>query len=323
MSTTKPPHGLKISPAETQTNPHAGKLRALVRFARWHTVIGTTCQVVGVFIVVAAGAPLTPAALSILALTWLGSQAANLYVVGLNQLTDVPIDRVNKPTLPLASGEFTRREGQIIVGLAGVGALLIGAAQSPYLLLTLALVMAIGSMYSLPPLRFKSRPLAAAISIAVARGVIANLGLFLHYQTVIRGTFHPSANQPVWALVFFFGFGLVVALFKDIPDRDGDRHFAVRTFAVRWGPRRVFQLGRWLLTALYILAVIAAIVLWPTRAGGPLVLAHLAALGVFWTLSAMTDPTQPRSMARLYLALWGLFYAEYVFLSLNALAFAS
>ncbi len=31
----------------------------------------------------------------------------NIAIVGLNQLTDVEIDRVNKPYLPLASGELT------------------------------------------------------------------------------------------------------------------------------------------------------------------------------------------------------------------------
>jgi homogentisate phytyltransferase/homogentisate geranylgeranyltransferase len=321
MSTTKPPHVLKISPAEPQSNLHAGKLRALARFARWHTVIGTTCQVVGVFIIVSAGMPLTPAALALLALTWLGSQAANLYIVGLNQLTDVPIDRLNKPTLPLASGEFTRREGGVIVGLAGTAALLIGATQSIYLFLTLALVMLIGSLYSLPPLRFKGRPLLAAFSIALARGVVANLGLFLHYHYALRGSLHLT-NQLLGALVFFFGFGLVIALFKDIPDRDGDQQFAVSTFAVRWGRRRVYSLGRWLLTALYLLAAAGAALL-PGRAGGAFIASHLIALGVFWAISATTDPIQPRAMARLYLALWGLFYAEYVFLSLHALAFAA
>jgi homogentisate phytyltransferase/homogentisate geranylgeranyltransferase len=300
--------------------PSARKLRTLVRFAREHTVIGTTCQVVGVFIIAGAGSPLTPAALSLAAMAWLGSQAANLFVVGLNQLTDVSIDRLNKPSLPLASGELTRRAGVVIVAVAGLAALLIGATQSIYLFLTLALVMLIGAIYSLPP-RFKGRPLLAAISIALARGVLANLGLFLHYQYSLHRALHPSAGRPVWALLFFFGFGLVVALFKDIPDRDGDRRYAVRTFAVRWGRRRVYNLGRWLLTALYLLAVGAGAAALPAPAGGALVVTHLAALGIFWAFSVRTDPTKPRSMARLYLALWGLFYAEYVFLSLYALVF--
>lgn len=41
----------------------------------------------------------------------------NICIVGLNQIFDVPIDRINKPYLPLASGEFTMRMGQSVVCL--------------------------------------------------------------------------------------------------------------------------------------------------------------------------------------------------------------
>ena len=39
----------------------------------------------------------------------------NICIVGLNQIFDVPIDRVNKPYLPLASGEFSVRTGTSLV----------------------------------------------------------------------------------------------------------------------------------------------------------------------------------------------------------------
>ena len=294
------------------------KLRALLRFSRPHTVIATTCQVVGVFIIAAAAADSAAGWPAILLWTWLGSQAANLYVVGLNQIIDVPIDRLNKPALPLASGELTRQAAVWLVVGAGLAALLIGAAQSVYLLLTLSAVMALGTVYSLPPWRLKGRPVWAAVSIALARGIIANLGLYLHYRHTLFSSPVSAAPPPVWALPFFFGFGLVIALFKDIPDHDGDGQFGVRTLAVRWGRRRVFQLGRALLTALYLAALVAAVV-WPASAGGLLVPAHLVALFVFLVAGAATDPDSPPSMMRLYLLLWVLFYAEYGFLALHAL----
>lgn len=74
-----------------------------------------------------AGVRLTPEVLVALLLAWIGSLAANLYVVGLNQLYDLEIDRVNKPYLPLASGDFSLREGRGIVLASGLVALLIGA----------------------------------------------------------------------------------------------------------------------------------------------------------------------------------------------------
>lgn len=39
----------------------------------------------------------------------------NVSIVGLNQIFDVPIDKVNKPYLPLASGEFSMRTGIALV----------------------------------------------------------------------------------------------------------------------------------------------------------------------------------------------------------------
>jgi homogentisate phytyltransferase / homogentisate geranylgeranyltransferase len=44
----------------------------------------------------------------------------NICIVGLNQLYDVEIDRVNKPYLPLASGELSEQQGRWLV--AGTGA---------------------------------------------------------------------------------------------------------------------------------------------------------------------------------------------------------
>jgi UbiA prenyltransferase family len=43
----------------------------------------------------------------------------NICIVGLNQLYDVEIDRVNKPYLPLASGELSEQQGRWIVAVTG------------------------------------------------------------------------------------------------------------------------------------------------------------------------------------------------------------
>jgi homogentisate phytyltransferase/homogentisate geranylgeranyltransferase len=272
------------------------------------------------FFLVTYGAPLTPTLTWTLLLTWLACLAANLYVVGLNQVYDVDIDRVNKPTLPLASGEFAPRTGRWIVGSAAGLALVVAAQQGWSLLLTLLAVMALGTLYSVPPLRLKTRPVWAALSIALARGVVANLGVYLR--------FHQAALQPVeipsgvffGALLFFFLFGWVISLYKDIPDWAGDRQFAVRTFAVALGRQRVFQVGRWLITIMYLLPVGYGILLLPAASGFLLVGLHAAAVLSFWMASVRTDPSQPAAMMRLYLYLWGMFYAEYLFLVLARFA---
>lgn len=296
--------------SHTPPRPAAAWPAVLLRFGRLHTLVATTVQVAALA-AVARAAGGGPSGLG-LALTWLACLGANVYVVGLNQLTDVAIDRVNKPDLPLASRELSRPAGRRIILVAAVVALALGLAQSVALTLTLLATMLVGTLYSLPP-RLKNRPLLAAVSIALVRGVVANLGLYLHFT----GAVGPPPARFWVAVAFFFGFGLIIALFKDIPDHTGDRRFGVGTFAVRWGQRPAFLVGRALLTALYLLPIGAALAR-GGAAGVGLAVAHGALLAVFWAVSLRTEPERPRSMFRLYFVLWGLFYAEYGLLAVFA-----
>lgn len=54
----------------------------------------------------------------------------NVAIVGLNQLYDVEIDKVNKPYLPLASGEFSMETGQRIVTACAVLSMVLGVASA-------------------------------------------------------------------------------------------------------------------------------------------------------------------------------------------------
>lgn len=287
------------------------RLSILIGFSRLHTVIATTVQVVCLYVMATAlsGAPRSP--IHLIA-AWLACLATNLYVVGLNQLTDVAIDRLNKPSLPVAHGDLSPGEGRNIVLAAGAAALLLAVSQGPTLTLTLALIMLIGTAYSLPPLRLKARPVWAALSIALARGVIATFGVYGHFA---GGAALPMPPLIGLAALFFFGFGLVIALFKDIPDREGDQRHGVGTLTVRWGPQRVYNLGWALLTTLFLLMAAALL-----AHRGPWTVAllsiHLALLLLFWLTGRRTDPARPPSMMRLYFVLWGLFYAEYIMFAL-------
>lgn len=305
---------------------HAGKhmrwklvslVAAFGRFSRPHTIVATTLQVVGLFVL--AGGQREPGAsgLLFLALTLASGLAANVYIVGLNQLADVAIDRVNKPYLPLASGELSLRQGRAIVVVTGLLAASLAAVLGPLLLLTVGLSLAIGTIYSLPPLHLKRRPVWAALSIAFVRGLVANFGLFLHFHQ----RFQPSAAVP-WAVVgglaaFFFGFGLVIALYKDIPDLAGDRQYGVRTFTVRLGPQRVFGAGRWLLTGFYLAPMAMAVDQLPRLDGAVLLVAHVLIVALFWAISRTVNPAEPAAITRFYLFLWSLFYAEYILLGLR------
>lgn len=292
-------------------------LSTLIGFARPHTVIATTVQVITLFVIVGGREAPMGASLSLVALTLAACLALNLYVVGLNQLTDVAIDRVNKPWLPVAAGTLGHGHARLLVASAGLLALGLAAFAGRWLLLTVALIILIGSAYSLPP-RLKRFPLAAAFSIALARGVIANLGLALHYRERLGGAL-PGHTLAILGL-FFFGFGLVIAIYKDIPDAAGDRMHRIETFTTRLGQRRALDLGRAVLTACYALPIGLALAGLPRGDALFLLVSHALIIALFWAVSARVDLGRQRSVSSFYMFLWALFYVELGVLSVYELA---
>lgn len=293
-------------------------LKTLFAFARPHTVIATSVQVITLLLIVAERRAFTPEALALAALTLLACLCLNLYVVGLNQLTDVPIDLVNKPWLPIAAGALSPAQGRVIVAGAGLLALALGALAGVALFLTIALIMLIGTAYSLPPTRLKRFPVAAALSIAAARGVIANVGLGLHYSQ------HLGGDLPTMTLIvlgfFFFGFGLVIAIYKDLPDDAGDRLHEIETFTTRLGPRRALHLGRAVLTACYALPIGLALFGLPARDAIFLLVSHALIVAAFWMACHRVNLGEQRSITSFYMFLWALFYTEFGVLSIYALS---
>lgn len=287
----------------------------LARFSRPHTIIATSVQVIALFLIAGGSEVLSAQSLGVVLMTLLTCLALNVYIVGLNQITDVDIDRINKPNLPLASRELSMRAGRAVVLAAAAIALVGGAIEGSFLLLTVTIIMAIGTAYSLPPLRLKRFSLWAALSIALARGVIANVGVGLHYNQVFGGLagFSPLTLAVLGA--FFFGFGLVIAIYKDIPDLVGDRLYDIKTFTVQLGPERAFNLGRIILTAGYLGLMAVAVTRLPSPAGFLLLVAQALLLGLFWAVSSRVNPNQQTALPRFYMFLWGLFYAQYVVLS--------
>lgn len=288
-------------------------MRTLLAFSRPHTIIGTALSVVALAILATLEAGAGPGWWQVIAVL-IGSLAINLYIVGLNQVTDVAIDRVNKPWLPLPSGRLTMRQARMLVGGSAVLAGALGLVTGPYALAAYAVGFVVGTAYSLPPLRLKHSALWAALSIAGVRGLAVNLLLYLHFVTVAGA---PPALPPLVLVLtaVVLAISLVIAWFKDIPDMDGDRRFSVRTLTLRLGPRRVLGLGLGVLGLAYGLVIAAGLVGVPGLHGGVLVVAHVAALVVLTVATVRVDLSRRPSIARFYLVIWALFYAEYVVFS--------
>ena len=284
-------------------------VRTLWRFSRPHTVIGTALSVAGIFAIAAERLGPLPGGRAAFHLVWtvVAALAVNVYIVGLNQLEDVEIDRINKPQLPLASGDLTPAQGRAIVAAAGVLPVVLALTQGPIEVVMVLAALAIGTAYSSPPLRLKRFPAAAAASISIVRAAVVNLGVYLHFAGAFA---HTHAVAPsVWALTLFvLPFSFAIAVLKDVPDAEGDRRYRILTFTVRLGAGRAKAMGMGALTVAYLGMAIAGPLL--VTHAQPVVLAvtHLAALGLLWAWSRRAE----EDFTRFYMRVWLLFFAEYL-----------
>ncbi|MEL6224275.1 MAG: homogentisate phytyltransferase [Cyanobacteria bacterium J06627_8] len=312
----------RISPSPLQSPRHSPSwvqrhlpwLYSFWKFSRPHTIIGTTLSVFSLWVIAIAsssntGLPPSASLLRVLA-AWLTCLCGNVYIVGLNQLYDVEIDQMNKPHLPIASGEFSPNIGRIIVFLTGLLALIASLIQGHFLMWTVWISLAIGTAYSLPPIRLKRFPFWASICIFTVRGVIVNIGLFLHFRD---GLNQPTIVTPeVWTLTaFILVFTFAIAIFKDIPDLEGDRRYNITTFTVKLGIHTVFKLARWVLTICYGGMILASFSL-PSINTGLIVVSHSLAIGLIWLLSRRVNLRQKQSIADFYQFIWKLFFLEYI-----------
>jgi homogentisate phytyltransferase/homogentisate geranylgeranyltransferase len=298
------------------------RLAAVVlwRFSRPHTVIGTALSVAGIFAIAADQLGPLPAGRAAFHLVWtlVAALAVNVYIVGLNQLEDVEIDRINKPQLPLAAGDLSPAQGRTIVAAAGLLPVVLALTQGPIETAAVLAALAIGTAYSAPPLRLKRFPVAASASISVVRALVVNLGVYLHFAGAFGGG-HEVA-PAVWALTLFvLPFSFAIAVLKDVPDAEGDRRYRILTFTVRLGAHRALAMGLAALTAAYAGMAIAGPLLVDGAQPIVLVVTHLAALALLWRWALRLDHTDRDAFTGFYMRVWMLFFCEYLAVPLAVL----
>jgi len=302
--------------------PMPGSLGALWRFSRPHTIVGTAVSIVALYLIAVDTLPGLGVGDGAWDLFWtlVAGLAVNVYIVGLNQIEDVDIDRVNKPFLPLAAGDMTHEQARAVVGATAGLAVLLAVTQGAVETVAVLAGLVVGTAYSLPPLRLKRFPALASLSISGVRAIVVNLGVYAHFSLALGdgAVFIPA---PVWALTLVVvPFSLAIAILKDVPDAEGDRRFRIMTFTVRRGGRAVLRAGLAALTAGYLgMALLGP---WLIDSAQPLVLmgGHLAALAVLLRWSRDVDPRDPAGFTRFYMRVWKLFFLEYALVALACLA---
>lgn len=296
----------------------AGLLRALYKFTRPHTVrgtiLGSAAGVLRALLDHPAGpaVALDPALFPRAALGVIALVCGNAFIVGVNQIYDVRIDKVNKPFLPLAAGEMNARTAWAVVVASGVVGLAIVRLFFSRLIFGLySFGMSFGTLYSVPPFRFKRYPALAAITISCVRGFLMNFGVY-HATGSALGL--PFAWTPpiIFLAAFMSVFACVIALAKDLPDIRGDRLEGVATFASRNGPKAVLRIVTGLLFCNYAGAIAAAVFAPAGAFRRPLmIVGHAALAGALAVRSRRVDTSKQGEIVSFYAFIWALFYAEY------------
>ena len=286
------------------------------RFSRPHTIIGSLLSTWSLYFMSAYPQAEVKNQIALFLLTLISAIGCNLYIVCLNQITDIELDKLNKPHLPLASGEISRSTARVIIMVSALVSI-ISAYSAGWLMFALVLIVgALGTAYSVPPLKFKKHHLGAAFSITLVRGVLVNILMFLHFQWEIAETL--EFPLYMWPLVLFMIlFSIGIAWLKDIPDIKGDRNHGIETLAVNRGSRWVFRGAISLVSFSYLTLVLWGFIGLPGFNKVFLSSFHFVVWVLFLLGSLKANPFMKKDVKVFYRFYWVLFFVEYLFYPLG------
>ena len=279
-------------------------LHTLWKFSRPHTIIGSTVSIVVLFLL--QGGSIADQYL-ILLTTLVSALGCNVCITGLNQVIDVELDKINKPELPIASGELSMSTAKKIVIISGIIAVGAAALLHWVLLILIIVILILGITYSIPPIQLKKHHLPAAFAITIVRGVLVNIGMALHFSKMFEGEFN---IQPVIypLTIFITAFSLAIAWYKDLPDRAGDAHFGYRTFPLLYSPKIALYLG-----AGFVMAAYGWCIYWSFIMKEQLLMYSLILLSIAFMLHLSTARlNEQKSIRRFYQLFWVFFFATYL-----------
>jgi geranylgeranylglycerol-phosphate geranylgeranyltransferase len=214
----------------------------------------------------------------------------------LNQITDLDIDRVNKPERPIPSGRMSIRTAAAIAALLYIICLVVSyIAVGPGFFLVIVIGAIFSLAYSIPPIRTKNNPILANPTMAIPRGILLILAGYVAQLELTREltTFgeHTALlwNATPWAAgIIMFLFLLGAASTKDFADIEGDEAHGARTIPVVLGVKRAAWFMAPFFVIPYLLIIVAVLMKFLIPATLPLVL--LAIYGAFIAWLIVRDP---------------------------------
>lgn len=297
-------------------------LITLWKFSRPHTIIGSVISICTIFCIIYDKQQLFSLYYLIMAL--IIAITCNVFIVGINQVADVNIDKINKPHLPIPSGLLSVQQAKIIVYAALFISLGLAIFISPYLFGIIVLSTLIGWSYSMPPFYMKQHHISAAFAIATVRGLLLNAGGFLVFNYLINNSLEMPKNVKILTL-FIIVFSIVISWFKDLPDIEGDAKYNIKTFAILYSPKVVLLIGNLLVGLAYTSTIYMKWIDYistetPSFEIKSLLVGHLILLGLFIINAFSIHLNDHQSIKKFYKRFWWFFFAEY---ALYFLAYSS
>lgn len=290
------------------------KLYILWKFSRPHTIIGSTISITTLYAMACQHIAFF-AHWPLLVLAIVTGITCNIFIVGINQIEDVEIDKINKPYLPIAAGELSIKNAYRIIYTSACLSVLFATYISFYLTGIVMLSMLIGMAYSLPPLSLKKHHLPAALAITIVRGFLVNIGGFYVFNTVVNQS--TEIIEPVWLLTFFIiAFSIAISWFKDMPDTEGDAKYKIKTLAILYSQKTALIAGSSLVglafgMLIYYYTVSYFISEKPSFSTNLLLFGNCILLSLFIVNTAMIRLKKQNSIKQFYKRFWLFFFAEY------------
>ena len=277
-------------------------MRGIVGFCRPHTIKGTLLASVSGYAVLSIYHQVH--AYWCLTLVLISGLLANVFIVGINQLVDVEIDKVNKKNLPLVTRELTWETGRRLTGRTLVLAIAIAFVQSRVWGLTISCMCVIGIVYSVPPLRLKRFAVPAALCIVLARALLGTIGGVYTYSEAMGKSVDEYMQSHLTRFTgILIAFTTVIALMKDVPDIEGDQKEGVRSLSVVWGPLAVSLICFTILSSMYVVVI-------SLNVNPAAKFSHI--YGLVWLhLSSKSGGTKTIAMYNYFEVIWPLFYYEF------------
>ncbi len=163
-----------------------------------------------------------PPLLILVLLTFL---SASIYII--NQICDMRTDRINRKLFLLADRIISQKKAMAQAIIFALVSVIPAFVISPTLGILFALGLALGLIYSLPPMVLKNRPIGGLLCNALGHGSLVFL-----IGWCANSRF--SSGALVYSIPYLLAVGAIY-LNTTIPDKEGDRKSGKITLAVKRG----------------------------------------------------------------------------------------